>query len=333
MIKPNKKQKMSLQKHVFLMSVLLASLSMPGSGAFAETRSMGLSQLSHSQPVAHTIANTIKTHGIHHASTTVATLRVYTKASDLKTDNIIRHELKSAFSADNPDSNPDVENEAAALNLNINETMIANLFRQEKFDLDQLDDMDKGNVLLGNLTRDNIVHLAKGNALFQPPKDITVITDIANIKIAGGSLVGVLRPNDDTVAVYDLEDPGANKVKVQFGKESLSLIPGKSVVVSKQPGDFEKITPARRIAYRSLASGKTESGLYVHTSDFSISSAILHMKPLQNILLSEEPEDKKIASRLLKNFVILQDVCTASEPYKMPVKHGGSPLRISSNSF
>jgi hypothetical protein len=271
-----------------------------------------------------------RTHANHRASTAVATLRVYTKVSDLKSDSLIRNLLKSAVSADSPDNNPDANSRtAAALNLDVNETMAANLFRQDKFDLDQLEDMDKANIILGNLTHDNMIHLAKGNALFAPKKDIIVITELAKIHIGAGSMVGVLRPNPDTISVYDFEDGGSKKVTITVGNESLPLAPGKNLILSKEADEFEKINPAHRIAYRKLETKKLKSGFYVYTTEFSISSAVLHVKPLQNILLSSDPADRKIADRLLKNYVILEDVFSSNEPYRMPASIV-APVKISS---
>ncbi len=263
------------------------------------------------------------------SSTGIATLRLYNKASDLKSDSLFRRLLKSAVGADSPSSNPDTEKTAAALNLDVNETLSANLFRQNKFDLQQLGDIDKNNFVLGNLTHDNVIHLAKGNALFVPKKDIVVLADLAEIHIGAGSMVGVLRPNSDIVSIYDLEDSGSRKVNIKVGKESISLVPGKNLIISKEANEYEKLNPARRIAYRKLETKKLQSGFYAYTTEFSISSAVLHVKPLQKILLSDDSEDRKIANRLLKNYVILEDVFSNSEPFKMPATIV-QPVKISS---
>jgi hypothetical protein len=264
------------------------------------------------------------------ASTAVATLRVYTKASDLKIDTLIKSQLKSAFSADNADNNPDANNRTAAeLNVDINETLAANLFRQAKFDLNELDNIDKENFILGNLTHGNVIHIAKGNALFVPKNNIVVLADLADIHIGAGSMVGVLRPSPDIVSIYDLEDTGSKKVSIKVGDETIALSPGKNLIISKEKNEFEKINPAHRIAYRKLESKKLKSGFYAYTSEFSISSAVLHVRPLQNILLSNDPEDQKIANRLVKNYVILEDVFGNGEPFKMPASIV-APVKISS---
>ncbi len=275
------------------------------------------------------VSPVVRAHTPHRASTGVATLHVYTKASDLRSDSLTRHLLKSAFGADSPDSNPDGQDRSAAnLDLDVNETLIANLFRQHNFDPEQLLDIDKGNIVLGNLTRGNLFHLSMGNAPFIPKKDIVVQTDLAEIHVGAGSMVGVLKPGPGVVSIYDLEDTGNKKVSVKVGNESINLSPGKHLILSKEAGEFEKINPARRIAYRRPESKTLKCGLYAYTTEFSIASAVLHVKPLQNILLSDDPEDKKIAGRLLKDFVILGDVYSNTEPYKMPASIV-TPLKIS----
>lgn len=268
-------------------------------------------------------------HAIHRSSITIATLRGYTKVSDLKNDSLIRRLLRDAFGADSPDSNPDAEERTAAnLNLDVNETLTASLIRENKFDLEQMEDFEKENIILGNLTRDNIFHLSKGNALFIPRKDIIVMTDLAEVHIGADSIVGVLKPNVGVVSIYDLEDAGNKKVSVKVGSETIKLSPGKHLILSKGADEFEKINPAHRIAFRRLETKTLPSGIHAYTTEFSISSAVLHMKPLQNILLSNNPEDRKIAARLIKNFVILEDVYGDNEPYKMPASIV-TPVKIS----
>ncbi len=305
------------------MILLLVAYNLFYQPAFAATQSKS------STPIVKKVDTLKVPKTIHRTSIGITTLHLYSKVSDLKSDSLIRHLLKSAASADSPDSNPDSEKTAAMLNLDVNETLAANLFRQNNFDLDQLEDIDKDNFVLGNLTRGNVMHISKGNALFVPKKDIIVLADLAEIHIGAGSMVGVLRPRPDVVSIYDLEDSGSKKVSIKVGNESFALAPGKNLIISKEADEFEKINPAHRIAYRKLESKKLQCGFYAYTTEFSISSAVLHVKPLQNILLSNAPEDRKIANRLLKNYVILEDVFSGNESFKMPANIV-TPVKISS---
>ena len=322
-----------LTKPTFCLSISIFSLFCLPSSAASTSSMSAKTTIKPATAPAKPVDTHKDTRAPHRASTAVATLHVYTKVSDLKGDNLVRQLLKSAVGADSPDNNPDVDTKSAArLNLNINETLAANLFRQNTFDIDQIEDIDKETFVLGNLTGDNRIHISKGNALFAPKKDIVALTDLAEIHIGGGSLVGILRPSPDVVSIYDLEDTGNKKVTIKVNDESLTLSPGKSLIISKEVREFEKINPAHHIAYRKVEAKKFKSGLHAYTTEFSISSAILHVKPLQNILLSNNPEDRKIADRLLKNYVILEDVFSNNEPFQMP----GSivtPVKISSNNI
>ncbi len=314
-------------------SLVLASQNLLCQKAFADNKSITIHTTTPARaPIRHTPVE--RGHTVHRASIGIATLHVYTKVTDLKSDSLFRHLLRQAVGADSPDSNPDAQQRTAAeLNLDINETMTASLIRKDKFDLDQMadiEDINEGHIVLGNLTKDNIFHLSSGNALFLPKRDIIVLTDLGEIHISAGSMVGILKPAPDIVSIYDLEDGGGKKVSIKVDNELLTLSPGKHMVLSKQVDEFEKVNPAHRIAYRRLEHKTLPDGIHVYTTEFSISSAVLHIKPLQNILLSDDKEDRKLTSRILKNFVILEDVFGGTEPYKMPASIV-APVKISTN--
>jgi len=272
--------------------------------------------------------------GLHKDSTQVATLQLYGKVETLRADPLLSALLKSAPSSDSPYSVQNIEAEKAAQsNLDVAENLAASLIRQDKFDAEHLAGMERDCIVLGPKSHQNIVDLSQGNALFAPAKNIVVLTDLGEISIAAGSIVCVLKPEPGMVSVYDLHDQGEKRVAIKTADESLTLAPGKQIILSnktKEELEFEKITPAHRIAYRNLEHRVLPSGTKVYASEFSIPSAILYLKPLRQVLLSDNKEDRKLADHLLKNFVILEDVLgNDSEPYKMPRPQGLT--RISAN--
>ncbi len=264
--------------------------------------------------------------GLHKSSIPIATLHVYTKTDEMRNDGMLRElfKLQSAVSADNPFSAAGIENERAGdINLAIAENLAASVIRKHSFDTEELDDLDKEYIVLGPNSHQNFFDLTSGNALFEPKKNIIVSTNLGEISIGAGSIVCILKPEPGVVSIYDLHDASGKNVCIKIGTEILTLSPGKQITLSNQTKEeleFEKITPARRIAYRKLQQSSLQSGTKVYSSEFSIPSAMLHIKPLQMMLLSDNKDDRKIADELIKDFVILDDLSAGSEQYKMPTK-------------
>ncbi len=261
--------------------------------------------------------------GLHKGSVEAQTLHLYTKVDEMRADPLLRELLKSAASTDSPYGTQGFDQRAAESNLDIAENLAASFIRQDKFDVDQLNGIEaKECIVLGPKSHENIVDLTQGNALFAPSKDIIVLTNLGEISIGAGSFVCVLKPEPGVVAVYDLHDGKDKKVTVKTKGETLSLVPGKQIILSNRSEkelEFEKINPARRIAYRKLESRNLPSGTKIYAGEFSIPSAMLYVKPLRTLLLSDKKEDRKLADCLLKNFVIMEDVFgSEGEPYKMP---------------
>lgn len=262
----------------------------------------------------------------HRSSVTVATLHLYGKVDDIRVDGALRHLLKSAFNPDSPFDTPDVENlTAATVNLDIAENLAASLIQQAKFDDQQLKLLDQSYITIGNLSRQNILHMTKGNAIFAPEKNIIVLTDLAEIHIGSGSVVCLLKPAADIISVYDLHDSAKKKVYIKSKESIIRLSPGKQITLCQDAPEFEKVNPARRIAYRSLKKSTWQSRLTVYSTEFSVPSAILHIKPLQTILLSQDKKDKRFTDKLLKDYIIRENITEPSEPYKMPVTTALAP--------
>jgi hypothetical protein len=236
-----------------------------------------------------------------------------------RTDSIVRKLLGSAPGSDSPDGTPGVESErAAASNLNLYEVIAASFIRSHQFDKERLKDLDTTEVVMGPQSHQNVFHLTHGNVLFAPKRDIEVLTDLGNIHIAAGSVVCVMKPTDGTVSIYDLDDSGKKRVAIQLANELLTLVPGKQLIITNQQAkQFSEVNPSPHIHFRKAVQTTTQSGLKVHTVEFSIPAAILTLKPLRKMLLSGDPADRKLTNRLIKTVVILEDLFTDSEPYRM----------------
>jgi hypothetical protein len=228
---------------------------------------------------------------------------------------IFRKVTQSAPGSDSPQDTPDIgDSNRVNDNTDIAETVAASLIRQHEFS--QLEDIDTSYVTVGPQSQKNVFHLTSGNALFVPKKDILVLTDEGQIHINGGSVVLIMRPAPGIISVYDLHDSGGKSIIVNTKGETLKLSPGHQVILTDQPSEFAKINPCHSIGYRKAEQKNLRSGFRAHSAEFSIASALVSVKPLKNMLLSNNKDDRKLAYQLLKDAVILFDVYKDDQPYQ-----------------
>ena len=195
------------------------------------------------------------------------------------------------------------------------EGIAVSVIKQDNFDAEKLIAIDLSHVGCGPLSQENIFHLTCGNALFNPKKDIVVLTALAKISVASGSAVCVLKPEAGVISVYNLHSGNGKKVSVEIGGQAFVLSPGVHVTICYEGSDFATINPARRIAYRNLHAKDLPHGIRLYSTEFSIPSAIAHITPLQTMLSSNNKDEQKLAEQLLKNSVILDYVCDSDQPY------------------
>jgi hypothetical protein len=267
---------------------------------------------------------------LHNVSTITTTVRIPVRIDskgnldssqgtrDQRQSDLLAKLLSSAPSSDSPNSTPGIDAERAAnSNLNLYEVIAASFIRGHQFDQESLKNLDTTEVVLGPQSHQNVFHLSQGNVLFAPKKDIEVLTNLGSIHIGAGSVVCVMKPSQETVSVYDLDDGANKKVTIHLADELLTLSPGKQLVVTNQSKQFSEVNPSPRIHYRKATRTTMASGLHVHSAQFSIPAAVLTIKPLRSMLLSNDIHDRKLTNRLLKDVVILEDLFNDPEPYRM----------------
>ena len=263
--------------------------------------------------------------GLHQTSTITVTVRVPTS---LDSARLILHRLRSALGSDSPDDRPDMQDELAATsNIDIAETIAASLIQETKFDNEDLKKIDRSNIIIGNQSRQNKLHLTSGNALFTPNRDITVLTEIGEIDIARGSTVFIMKSASGLVSVYDLHDTGNSKVVIRAGNNRLKLSPGMQITLCNSLDQFKQANLGYLIPHRKLQREVLSAGLNVYSGGFSIQCAIVRIQPLRNRLLSADKSNYKETNRLLKDFVILRDLSQGSPPFEIPNKV--TPTKIS----
>src|SRR5262249_42771184 len=148
------------------------------------------------------------------------------------------------------------------------------------------------------------VVLKNGNVLFVPFQNTVVETPQGTVTIDAKSTV-LVSIADNKLAVYNLDDNHKGAVSVSINGQKLNLAPGNHATVTDRTGEFAQINPIETISHRRVSSRAIANGVKVHTSEFSIASAIQSVKPLQAVIGSKNPQAKKVADRLMKTTAVL----------------------------
>ncbi len=216
----------------------------------------------------------------------------------------------------------------SAANAGTEETIPASLIKEDSFDANQLDSIDLTHVIPGPLSQENLFHLSSGNALFTPKKDIAVLTALGKVNIGAGSIVCILKPEPGAISIYNLHAGNNNKVNIEIGQKSFALAPGMQATICYQVCEFGNINPAKRIAYRNLRERDLPAGIRLYSAEFSIPSAMSHIRPLQILLASNSKEDIKLADQLVKDSIVLDDLYNTAEPYSVAADPQPEPTRM-----
>jgi hypothetical protein len=145
----------------------------------------------------------------------------------------------------------------------------------------------------------------EGNVLFVPTNNTTVKTPVGTIEIAAKSVVLVMS-NQSRLAVFNLDDTHPNAVVVHEGSDNIALAPGRqTVVVRKEVGEFGTVNPSESLGYRRMTKRMLSNGNFAFISDFSLGSALCAMRPLKDLVNSNQPEHVRIARHLAKTHGIM----------------------------
>ena len=158
--------------------------------------------------------------------------------------------------------------------------------------------------------------LESGNALFSPANDMQVETPEGTVQIPQGAFALVMANGDD-LAIYDLHDSFSAGIKVTAGKKEISLSPGTQVVLTRSGRHtFDEVNPGSVIACRQIKSFDVGGNMKAFTCEFSLTSAIASVRPLQQMLTSSNPRHRKLVALLIKNAAILSQIGSSHGPYK-----------------
>ncbi len=158
------------------------------------------------------------------------------------------------------------------------------------------------------------LNLQRGSVLMVPKQDTTVETAFGSIKVNAGAVVLVVA-KPEGVSIYNFHDNHSGSVATTIGKQEIKLAPGHHLTVSGQMGTFDQVNPIACIGHRTLTSSLVGSSA-VHTSEFSIMSALGGMKTWAAMKQSKDRNDVHIVHTVLKNAAIIMQVRKSSGSYR-----------------
>ncbi|MBU6453260.1 MAG: hypothetical protein KGS72_15870 [Cyanobacteria bacterium REEB67] len=153
-----------------------------------------------------------------------------------------------------------------------------------------------------------VKHLGRGATLYAPSADTRVETGLGTVDIAAHSVVMVLA-FDGGAAVYNLHDTRRNAVVMDCGGHRVAVAPGSNVVMTNRNVHyFEEVNPAQQVGYRRMVGKDLKDGMKCFQSEFNILSMLQSLEPLKNMVRSEDSENRKLASAMLKTAAILMQI-------------------------
>ena len=167
-------------------------------------------------------------------------------------------------------------------------------------------DVDLGNVGdAARIAHNDRVVLKKGNVLFVPFRNTVVETPQGNVVIEAKS-VALVSVSNGKLAVYDFEDSHKGAVSVEAHGQKVTLSPGNHLTIaSAKSGEFAQVNAIEAIPHRNVATRVINNGAKLHSSEFSVVSAIQIVKPLHAVMNSKHPQAKKVAERMMKTTAVL----------------------------
>ena len=185
---------------------------------------------------------------------------------------------------------------------------------------DELNRLAREGVIIASNSSNNYLNLEQGNIMLNPKKDLIVGTRESNIYIGSGSSVFIMESGNSLV-LYDLLQTRPKQVLVTLtvNKQLIVMEPGRMLVLTRQNlEDFEKLEDnCHSVAYRNvqrvLLDARNDQ-LKAFLADFSIASALITIRPLQRLTVSNNRQDRLALEKLLKGALIMGDFATTAQP-------------------
>ena len=186
-------------------------------------------------------------------------------------------------------------------------------------DAQQIALLAKDGIRISSTGKENCLGLEDGNVLFVPDKNILVDTAHGRLELGAGAIVFAMVSNDGLV-LYDLRQSSAKQVSILIDDQKIFIEPGYMLVVTKYGNDnFEKLdldchSIIHGVPQKVILSTKNAN---VFLSEFSISATFLTVKPLRQLIASNDKYDKATFEKILKGAAALHDYLGPIQPAQL----------------
>jgi hypothetical protein len=159
----------------------------------------------------------------------------------------------------------------------------------------------------GFIAPSNCFNLDSGNILVSPDRDIAISTSEGVVSIGSGATIFVMASTKGMV-IYDLNQTKPKQVSIVVNRHKLVMEPGHMLVLTRQKAkNFEELEAnCHRVSYRRPKEiDLHEDDMTAFAAGFSISSALVKIMPLKQLVNSTEKRDQLLLDKLIKTAVIL----------------------------
>lgn len=148
-------------------------------------------------------------------------------------------------------------------------------------------------------------------------KPVSVKSSMGRIYCKPGTLAFFI-DTGNAVAVYDLHSEHRGDITIKTPGQMITTIPGDEVLATNLDGatTFEKSNPLNAISVRDPKLMHENNGIKVYTAEFSITSAVMSIKPLSQMSHSSDAYQRELIDKVLKNAIILNQLRASKGPYK-----------------
>ncbi len=140
-----------------------------------------------------------------------------------------------------------------------------------------------------------------------------------------GAIVLAVKTNT-SISIYNLHDNSAKSVVCELANNSITIEPGRCLILSKGASNFATINPFELTGYRMLENTKINN-YSIYKADYSILSLIAGLKPLKVMLSDNNLNNQKLLNKILKTASIIHSTTAHKGSYSRITKPSLTALK------
>ncbi|MBX9771118.1 MAG: hypothetical protein K2X29_07090, partial [Candidatus Obscuribacterales bacterium] len=165
-----------------------------------------------------------------------------------------------------------------------------------------------------------VVDVRKGEALIAPTKKTTtVIAGDVRITLQPSTIVTV-EHHGDSVKIRSLYTPGANSVTAVVQGKMINICVGQELIITSNPGELHEVMHNDNVGRRRIKTVEPIANRHIGTCELSLISFMEANPILNQIVHSDEQEDKAMIDRLVKMAACLMVSTTSHGAYNEGLK-------------